>query len=147
MGRKFRLCRKKRSYCVHCPFTYCINPSGCDPRPPCSFHCHVQLTHKKPERLRDKIVESVEKNGVDVEEETHNDLLTVWEKCSEEELVKYPQDSFQQIFWQQQLQYAQLSSNRRQRRWHPLMTKWALYLRHLSSKAYETVDLCHHNIR
>ena len=102
-------------------------------------HTLQRNTHKKLERLRDKIVVSVEKNGVDIDEETHNDLLKVVEKCNEEELVKYPQDSFQQIFWQQQLQCARLSSNRRQRRWHPLMIKWALYLRHLSSKAYETV--------
>ena len=47
-------------------------------------HTLQQNTHKKLERLRDKIVESVEKNGV-----AHNDLLKVVEKCNEEELVKY----------------------------------------------------------
>lgn len=101
-------------------------------------HTLQRSTHKKLERLKEKIVESLEKNGVDVDEETHDDLLKVMEKCTEEGLVKHPQDSFQQIFWQQQLQCARLT-NSRQRRWHPLMIKWALYLRHLSSKAYETV--------
>ena len=101
-------------------------------------HTLQRNTHKKLERLRAKIVESVEKSGVDVDEETHDDLLNIVEKYTEEGLIKHPQDSFKQIFWQQQLQCARLS-NSRQRRWHPLMIKWALYLRHLSSKAYETV--------
>ena len=46
-------------------------------------------THKKLERLKEKFVESREKNGVDVDEETHDDLLNVMEKCSKEGLVKH----------------------------------------------------------
>ena len=46
-------------------------------------HTLQRNTHKKLERLRDKIVVSVEKNGVDIDEETHNDLLKVVEKCND----------------------------------------------------------------
>ena len=101
-------------------------------------HTLQRNTQQKLERLRERIVETVEKNGVEVDEETNDDLLKVMETCSKDGLVKHPQDSIQHVFWQQQLQCARLA-NPRQRRWHPLMIKWALYLRHLSSKAYETV--------
>ena len=46
--------------------------------------------------------------------------------------------SFPHIFWQQQRQAASLK-DARSMKWHPLMTRWCLYLRHLSGSAYETV--------
>lgn len=48
---------------------------------------------------------------------------------------KYPEGSFQQIFWAQQRQASSRSG--KGRRWHPLMIKWCIYLKHQSSKAYE----------
>lgn len=46
-----------------------------------------------------------------------------------------PEDSFRKLFWEQQ--QAALSKKKTAMRWHPLMIKWCLYLRHLSGKAYE----------
>lgn len=59
--------------------------------------------------------------------------------CEEEEQVKqaYPENTFQQIFWQQQKKAS--SRPGRGMRWHPLMIKWCIYLRHHSNKAYETL--------
>ena len=45
-----------------------------------AIHTLQYNTHKKLERLKEKFVESLEKNGVDVDEETHDDLLKVMEK-------------------------------------------------------------------
>ena len=44
-------------------------------------------------------------------------------------------DYFQHEFWQKQLQCA----HKKDRRWHPLMIKWVLYIRHFSGKAYDTM--------
>ena len=49
-----------------------------------------------------------------------------------------PANSFQRLFWDQQQKAASLS-NSRSMRWHPLFIKWCLYLKHLSSKAYEMI--------
>ena len=60
----------------------------------------------------------------------------------EEEQVaqKFPPGYFQHIFWQQQKKAASRSAKeKRGMCWHPLMIKWCLYLRHQSSKAYETL--------
>lgn len=49
----------------------------------------------------------------------------------------YPENSFQHIFWQQQKEAT--SRPGRGMRWHPLMIKWCIYLRHHSNKGYETL--------
>ena len=42
------------------------------------------------------------------------------------------------MFWEQQKE-ANACADARSMRWHPLMIKWCVYLRHLSSSAYETL--------
>ena len=49
----------------------------------------------------------------------------------------HSEDSFARIFWDQQK--ALDCTNPRHVRWHPLIIKWCLYLRHRSSGAYETL--------
>lgn len=50
---------------------------------------------------------------------------------------KYLPDSFPRIFWEQQKMA--VGKSPKGMRWHPLMIRWCLYLRHQSSKAYETI--------
>ena len=46
------------------------------------------------------------------------------------DIVKqFPSDSFQRLFWEQQYE-AVKQKDPRTMRWHPLMIKWCLYLRH-----------------
>ena len=47
-------------------------------------------------------------------------------------------DSFLKIFWMQQLKALTLKS-KSSIRWHPLIIRWALFLHHRSSGAYETL--------
>ena len=62
-------------------------------------------TQKKLQRLKAKIAQSVEKNGVHLDADSHDDVLKMVEECTGEAL-KHPPDSFQHVFWQQQLQCA-----------------------------------------
>ena len=68
-----------------------------------------------------------------VDDSTHNDLVAVMKENS----VK-SDNPFQKLFWEQQ-QKASLLKNARCMRWHPLMIKWCLYLRHHSGRAYDTL--------
>ena len=68
-----------------------------------------------------------------VDDITHNDLVAVMKENS----VK-SDNPFQKLFWEQQ-QKASLVKNARCMRWHPLMIKWCLYLRHHSGRAYDTL--------
>lgn len=63
-------------------------------------------TKKKLERLKAKFAQSVEKNGVDLDADCHDDILKMVEECTGEALKNHSPDSFQHVFWQQQLQCA-----------------------------------------
>ena len=86
--------------------------------------------------LEMKLMELTERSGVEVDKELHSNLTTIAEENERQVLDTYPEGSFQQLFWKQQLQAAQARSSKGMR-WHPTMVKWCLYLRHQSSQAYE----------
>ena len=57
------------------------------------------------------------------------------EEKTEEIRGTYPPKSFLRLFWDQQLM-AMKTKERRQVRWHPMIIKWCLKLKFLSSRAY-----------
>ena len=73
-----------------------------------------------------------------VDDGMHSDLKSMMEDSSATIGKIYPENSFEYLFWKQQQTASKLSSAKLIR-WHPLIIKWCLYLRHLSGKAYETV--------
>ena len=50
-------------------------------------------------------------------------------------------NSFQRIFWEQQVEAASKEDHRGMR-WHPRIIRWYIYLRHQSQGAYETLCRC-----
>ena len=91
-------------------------------------HHQFRLLSKQHDRLKSKIGAATELVGVDVDKETHADLVAVSSECTK--LLKdLPPNSFQKIFWQQQLDAAS-KKDARTVRWHPLMIRWCLHLRH-----------------
>ena len=95
-------------------------------------------TQSQLDRLRAQLDKVIQKKGVQVHDELHADLQQIMAE-SEEEIATLPsENAFQKIFFEQQKKAASLK-NSRSMRWHPLMIKWCLYLKHLSSKAYETL--------
>lgn len=87
--------------------------------------------------LENKIEEISNSVGESVDKQTHQDLLTILQE-NEEYQRKLPAGSFKELFWNQQLK-AGLSRSHSAMRWHPLMIKWCIYLRHLSSGCYEAL--------
>lgn len=69
---------------------------------------------------------------------THRDIKAIMLSESAKVSSKYPPGSFQEKFWEQQLKAASCKDARGMR-WHPLMIRWCLYLRHQSSSAYKTL--------
>ena len=51
---------------------------------------------------------------------------------------KYQENSFHQLFWNQQT--TNLSKYPTQRRWHPMLIRWCLHLRMLSGSAYDALS-------
>ena len=91
---------------------------------------------KQNMRLKAKVAEESESIGVTVDSDMHQDLEKIMEE--EEKKPACHQNSFQRLFWEQQLNAAR-QRNANSMRWHPLMIRWCLYLRHQSQSAYETL--------
>ena len=94
------------------------------------MHHQYRLVSKQLDRLKKKIAEASELSGVALDEQSHDDFKNIMTSSTGsaffESLLK---DSFQYIFWQQQLEAAS-KKKAQNMRWHPLMIRWCLYLRH-----------------
>ena len=58
----------------------------------------------KVQRLEEKIRESTEKSGIEVDKELHDDLTQIMMERTSEVQKKCGSECFQSIFWEQQLQ-------------------------------------------
>ena len=103
-----------------------------------NLHKKYVLEKRKVERLKKRVNEMREADGMDVTTETNEDLKAILKDNYTRIAEKYPSNSFHRIFWNQHSQAASCK-NARGVRWHPAMIRWCLYLRHLSGKAYETL--------
>ena len=88
-------------------------------------------------RLTAKLNEVIQAQGVELDADISSDFQKIMLEEDHAISKNFKPDTFQSIFWQQQKQSA--STNSKGMRWHPLMIKWCLYLRHQSSKAYEVL--------
>ena len=93
---------------------------------------------KQINRLKEKLETTAEKEGVILNEKDHEEMKGILnsENCSI--IKKHPPNSFERLFWEQQLKASNCKDSR-QMRWHPTMIKWCLYLRHKSAGAYEAL--------
>ena len=71
-----------------------------------------------------------------MDEELHDDFTQLIKEHSDDVLSAHEEGTFQRLFWSQQQTASSLKKSKSMC-WHPLIIKWCLYLRHLSSKAYE----------
>ena len=91
-------------------------------------------------RLEAKLAEMVEKNGVTIDDVLSEDMCKMMAENDRRVQEEFKEDTFQYIFWKQQREAMGKEGVKRNGiRWHPLIIKWCLYLRHQSSKAYDTL--------
>ena len=103
-----------------------------------NLHKKLRQTEKERDRLKTKLARVIESQGVVVDSESYADLHNITQTESLQVMEKFPPGSFQRIIWEQQVEAAS-RKDARGMRWHPLMIRWCLYLRHRSSGAYETL--------
>lgn len=95
--------------------------------------CQRQITH-----LSDKLEVSTQQRGFVEDKALHDDLSQIVAENAQVMADSLPSGTFARIFWDSQKKAATLKDTR-QMRWDPIMVRWCLYLRHLSSSAYETL--------
>ena len=87
--------------------------------------------------MEKKKTEAAAKDGIHLDHELHSDIKQIKED-SNEIRQSYQPENFQHLFWEQQKKACSLQDSCSMK-WHPLVIKWHLYLRHLSRKGYETL--------
>lgn len=102
----------------------------------CRLHSSLRAANRRITRLQARLDEATATAGEVLDEQTHGDLRDIMHEHYPSILDNYPPDSFGRIFWLQQMDAAKAKSASSMR-WHPLMIKWCLHIRHYSSSAYE----------
>ena len=93
--------------------------------------CQRQVTN-----LHKKLQTVTEERGLSVHSSLHDDLVQIMKDNAEAVCKTNPPGTFGRVFWESQMQAASVK-DARQMRWDPIMIRWCIYLRHLSSSAYE----------
>ena len=88
--------------------------------------------------LDKKIKEMIEESSQQLDSDFEQYLEHVMKENTSRILEMYPEDSFQRLFWKQQLE-ALAMKDKRQIRWHPAMIRWCLHLKLMSSSAYDAL--------
>ncbi len=96
----------------------------------------ARLTRQTTERLRNKLEDATRTRQISLDEALDNDLREIVHQKSSIISESHPKDSFARIFWENQ-ERSMSFKNSKSMRWDPLMIRWCLYLRHLSSGSYE----------
>ena len=96
------------------------------------------IAEKKISSLQTKIKQLTKKEGVALDVELNDELLSVMKKNDDGVKKGYPEGSFARLFWEEQQKTVSVKDSR-QYRWHPLMIKWCLNLKLISSSAYHTL--------
>ena len=80
-------------------------------------------------------IEALMKHGESIDSAMHTDILSIMTDKTDEIRKTYAEGSFSRLFWEEQLRAAS-HKDPRQVRWHPLIIRWCLNLKLMSSSAY-----------
>ena len=81
----------------------------------------------------------IEEQSVPLQVEDEADMASIIAKVNPVAEENFPLNSPQIIFWDQQVKYNELK-NKRQMRWHPLVLRFALNLKYMSTSAYKAMQ-------
>ena len=93
-----------------------------------TMHQALRTCQRQISRLRTRLSEVTAVVGEVMSQDTHESLVSIMAENESSIYKNFPPNSFGRIFWDQQKKAAALSNGMR---WHPLMIKWCIHLRHL----------------
>ena len=89
-------------------------------------------------RLESRVQLLIDKEGITLEKEDAEDVLSITNELDATVRDTYPEDTPQRVFWEQQKICNRLK-DKRQMKWHPLVLRFALNLKYMSTSAYRAV--------
>ena len=90
------------------------------------------------QRLKEKLQAVTAKEGLVLQDDLQDDFSALFEEQTSSVMSKHKPGSFQRLFWEQQAE-ALKKPDKRQIRWHPMIIKWCLSLKLLSSACYSSM--------
>lgn len=103
-----------------------------------NMHHSLIVAKQKNVKLEARISKLIDDNAVHLDEHDATDIISLMSEVSPAVKANFPPDSPQRIFWDQQVLYNSVK-DKRQMRWHPLIIKFALNLKYLSTSAYKAM--------
>ena len=103
-----------------------------------SLHRALKVSNQKVKRLQAKVDKLIANQSVCLQDNDAADISHIITEVSPVVEDRFPLNSPQRIFWDQQKRYNSLK-DKRQMRWHPLVIRFALNLKYLSGTAYKAV--------
>lgn len=98
----------------------------------------MHTAEQEVRKMREKIRKLTQEQGENLDKDLHSDLLQIMHENEDHIQRAYPNGSFSRLFWEEQLKAASVSDSR-QTRWHPVIIKWCLNLKLMSSSAYHAL--------
>lgn len=90
-------------------------------------------------RLQKRVESLIAKQSITLTDDDADDVTQLIKEVSDSVYTQFHKNSAQRVFWEQQHLYNSLK-NKKQMRWHPLVIRFALNLKYVSSAAYRAVN-------
>ena len=98
---------------------------------------YVTDLERENEKLKRDIQRLIQKDGVRLSKEDSADMLNLMKDS--DIAAAYPdENSYQRLFWKEQLKVNSLK-DKRGMRWHPMIIKWCVFLKSKSSTTYDAL--------
>ena len=102
------------------------------------MHTKLKLSKQKVGALERRMSELIRDEGVLLHEMDCDDAMDLVQSVQPLVEEKFPKNTPQRIFWEQQLKCNSMK-DKRQMRWHPLVLRFALNLKYLSTSCYKAL--------
>lgn len=127
---------RRTSSSSHVNFRYLSTPEKVTRMRNCSTA--AKAAKKEVQRLKQKILEKHTKEGIPVDDLLGEDLSTILHEKTDDIRKSFAPGTFQRLFWDQQLEALNVR-DRRQVRWHPMIIKWCLSMKLMSTSSYDAL--------
>ena len=91
------------------------------------------------DQLRAKLNRLIDRDGIKLNTRDSRDMQDLCKGIAGEVRSRFGEGSFIKVLWEQQLDY-HTRAKKQGMRWHPLIVRFALNLKYLSSNAYKAVN-------
>ena len=99
---------------------------------------NLDQSRREMKTFKSKIQRLQVEHGINTDEQLETDLEKIMNESTNTVYESHPPGSFLRLFWDHQLQ-AIKTIDRRQLRWHPMIVKWCLNLKLMSSRTYNAL--------